>query len=134
MYQRPNPTIVRAAIIGRIQSYTGKRCYDKVPANTPVPFYALPTVLQKPDDSKTMARDTFEILIYAFAEGDSSIAIDTMTTGLYEAFSTELEIPDYEVTLQQFEGVNQIMDQEDGSTMAVVSLRITIFYGYKMKI
>lgn len=135
MIQRLNPTIIRAALINRIKEITGKSCYDKVPTDAVVPFYAIPTVLQKPDDSKTMAKDTFEILIHAFADGGSSINIDTLTTGLYEAFSDELILSGgYEVTLQQFEGVNQILEQEDGSDMAVVSLRLTVFYGYKMKV
>lgn len=134
MYQKLNPTIVRAAVIQRIQETTDKRCYDKVPTDIPVPFYALPVVLQKPEDSKTMSRDTFEIMIHAFADGKSSVNIDAMTTDLYEAFSTEVVLDGYEVTLQQFEGVNQILEQADGSDMAVVSLRITVFYGYKMKI
>ncbi|MFP7202213.1 DUF5072 family protein [Lysinibacillus halotolerans] len=134
MHKRLNPTLIRAAVIDRIESYTGKKCHDKVPKNAVVPFYALPTVLQRPDDSKTMARDTFEILIHAFADGTSSINIDSMTTDLYEAFSEYITLDDYEVTLQQFEGVNQILEQEDGSDMAVISLRITVFYGYRMKI
>lgn len=134
MIQRLNPTLIRAAVIKRIQDNTDKRCYDKVPTNTPVPFYALPTVLQKPDDSKTMAKDTFEIMIYAFADGSSSVNIDNMTTDLYEAFSSYLELDGYEVTIQQFQGVNQIMEQEDGSDMAVLTLRITVMYGYKIKI
>lgn len=134
MLQRINPTIVRVALINRIKEHTGKNCYDKVPTNAVVPFYAIPTVLQKADDNKTMARDTFEILIHAFADGKSSINIDTLTTGLYEAFSYKLELDGYEVTLQQFEGVNQILEQEDGSDMAVVSLRLIVLYGYKMKI
>jgi hypothetical protein len=134
MYARLNPTQVRAALIKRIQEYTGKPCYDKVPQNATVPFYAVPTVLQKANDSKTMARDTFEILIHAFADGSSSVNIDSMTTALYEAFSTYIELDGYEVTLQQFDGVNQILEQEDGSDMAVVSLRITVLYGFKMKI
>lgn len=134
MYARLNPTLIRAAVISRIEEYTGKNCHDKVPSDAEVPFYALPVVLQKSDDSKTMARDTFEVMIHAFADGKSSVNIDKMTTDLYEAFSTYIEIDDYEVTLQQFEGINQILEQEDGSDMAVISLKITVFYGFKMKI
>lgn len=134
MYQRMNPTLIRAAIIKRIQDTTGKRCFDKVPQNQPVPFYAVPVVLHKADDSKTMIRDNFDITLYAFADGSSSINIDSMTTDIYEAFSTYLELDGYEVTLQRFTGVDQILEQEDGSDMAVMTLRITVFYGYKMKI
>ena len=134
MYQRLNPTLIRTALIQRIQETTGKRCFDKVPQNQPVPFYALPVVLQKPDDSKTMARDNFDITIYAFADGSSSINIDSMTTDFYESLSEHLEVDGYEVTLQRFEGVDQILEQEDGSDMAVMTLRITVFYGYRMKI
>ena len=133
--QRLNPTIIRAAVINRLKTYTSKECYDKVPQNAPVPFYAVPTLLQRPDDSKTMARDTFEIIIQAFADGSSSIYVDEMTTAAYEAFSTDLELSGgYEVTLQRFGGVNQILDQPDGTTMAVLTLNITVFYGYKFKI
>lgn len=134
MLQRLNPSLIREAIIKRIEGYTNNRCYDKVPQNEKVPFYAIPTVLQKTADSKTMARDTFEILIHAFADGESSINIDNMTTALYEAFSEYIELEGYEVTLQEFDGVNQILEQPDGSDMAVVSLRITVLYGFKMKI
>lgn len=135
MLKRLNPTIIRKAVIQRIESYTGKRCYDKVPTNAQIPFYAIPTVLQRPNDSKTMARDTFEIMIHAFADGRSSINIDEMTTAVYEAFSEYIELEEgYEVTLQQFDGVNQIMVQDDGSDMAVMTLRITVFYGLKVKI
>lgn len=134
MYQRLNPTVIRAAVINRIEEYSGQNCYDKVPQNASIPFYAIPTVLQKANDSKTMARDTFEILIHAFADGSSSVNIDSMTTALYEALSDYIELDGYEVTLQQFDGVNQILEQEDGSDMAVVSLRITVLYGFKMKI
>ncbi|MED3623261.1 MULTISPECIES: DUF5072 family protein [Neobacillus] len=135
MLKRLNPTLIRAAVINRIQEYTGKRCYDKVPNNAPIPFYAIPTVLQRPDDSKTMARDSFEIMIHAFSDGSSSIHIDEMTTAVYEAFSEYIELDGgYEVTLQQFDGVNQILAQEDGTDMAVMTLRITVFYGLKVKI
>ena len=135
MLQRLNPTLIRAAVINRIKQYTGKDCYDKVPNDAPIPFYAIPTVLQRPEDSKTMARDTFEIMIHAFADGSSSIHIDEMTTGVYEAFSEYIELGGgYEVTLQQFEGVNQILEQDDGTDMAVLTLLITVFYGLKVKI
>lgn len=135
MLRRLNPTLVRAAVINRIKEYTGKDCYDKVPNDAPIPFYAIPTVLQRPEDSKTMARDTFEIMIHAFADGSSSIHIDQMTTDVYEAFNEYIELDGgYEVTLQQFEGVNQILAQEDGTDMAVLTLRITVFYGLKVKI
>lgn len=134
MYEKLNPTLVRIAIKERIESRTDYDCYDKIPNDVAVPFYATPTVLQKPDDSKTMSRDTFECIIHAFADGKSSINIDNMTTALYEAFSDYIELDGYDVTLQQFEGVNQILAQSDGSDMAVTSLRITVLYGYKMKI
>lgn len=134
MQSRLNPTLVRAAVINRIKEFTGKECHDKVPHDAEVPFYAIPAVLQKVDDSKTMARDTFEILIHAFADGSTSVNIDNMTTALYEAFSQYIDLGEYEVTLQQFEGVNQILEQDDGSDMAVVSLKITVLYGFKMKI
>lgn len=134
MYQRLNPTLIRAAVINKIKEYTGENCYDKVPQDAAVPFYAIPTVLQKANDSKTMTRDTFEILIHAFADGKTSVNIDSMTTALYEAFSEYIELDGFEVTLQQFDGVNQILEQPDGSDMAVVSLRITVLYGFKMKI
>lgn len=133
--KRLNPTMIRKAVINRLKDYTGKPCYDKVPNNVEIPFYAIPTVLQRPDDKKTMARDTFEVIIHAFADGNSSIHIDELTTGAYEALSTPVALEDgYEVTLQQFDGVNQILEQDDGSDMAVMTLRITVFYGFKVKI
>jgi uncharacterized protein YozE (UPF0346 family) len=132
---RLNPTSIRKAVIDRIKDSTDKACYDKVPQNAPVPFYALPTVIQKANDSKTMLRDDFEVIIHAFADGSSSIYIDEMTTDVFNALSAYLTLDnDYEITLQQFDGVNQVLEQEDGSTMAVMTLRITVLYGLKMKI
>jgi lipoprotein NlpI len=58
-----------------------------------------------------------------------------MTTDVFNALSAYLTLDnDYEITLQQFDGVNQVLEQEDGSTMAVMTLRITVLYGLKMKI
>lgn len=80
-------------------------------------------------------KDRYQVVMHVFAEGGSSVPIYNAIQKLEEALTVDIELPDdYEVTLQIPTGVNQIMDQADGSKHAVVGFDFVVFSGYKMKI
>ena len=135
MYQKLSFTDVLAAIIQKVEANTGWRCYDNVPTDAPMPFYHAEMIGSIPEKSKTMMKDRYQVVMHVFAEGGSSVPIYNAIQKLEEALTVDIELPDdYEVTLQIPTGVNQIMDQADGSKHAVVGFDFVVFSGYKMKI
>lgn len=135
MYQKMSFTSIIASIIKQVRVNTGLPCYDSVPINAPKPFYVAEMVGSLPEKSKTMMKDRYQVVMHVFAEGGSSVPIYSAIQKLEEALSVDIELPDdYEVTLQIPTGVNQIMDQADGSKHAVVGFDFVVFSGYKMKI
>ncbi|OLS39139.1 DUF5072 family protein [Bacillus sp. MRMR6] len=136
MIKKLSFTTVLAAVIKKVQDNTGLRCYDSVPSNAPMPFYYAEIVGQVPDPSKTMWKERYQIFIHVFADGQNgSVPIFDAIQKLEEALSEEIELPEeYEVIMQTPTGVQQIMDEADGTKHAIMGYDFTIFYGYKMKI
>jgi hypothetical protein len=129
-------TTVLAAVIKKVQDNTGLRCYDSVPSDAPRPFYYAEIVGQVPDPSKTMWKERYQIFIHVFADGkNGSVPVFGAIQKLEEAMSEAIELPEeYEVVMQTPTGVQQIMDEPDGSKHAIMGYDFNIFYGYKMKI
>lgn len=135
MYQKMSFTSIIASIIKQVRVNTGLPCYDSVPINAPKSFYVAEMVGSLPEKSKTMMKDRYQVVMHVFTEGGSSVPIYNAIQKLEEALTVDIELPDdYEVTLQIPTGVNQIMDQADGSKHAVVGFDFVVFSGYKMKI
>ncbi|WP_419955938.1 DUF5072 family protein [Neobacillus niacini] len=136
MIKKLSFTTVLSAVIKKVQDNTGLRCYDSVPLNAPMPFYHAEMVGQIPDPSKTLLKERYQIFIHVFADGtDGSMKIFDAIQKLEEAMSEVIELAEeYEVIMQTPTGVQQIMDEADGSKHAIIGYDFTIFYGYKMKI
>lgn len=140
MIQKLSFTTVLAAVIKKVEENTCLRCYDGVPNNAPTPFYFAEIAGQIPDPSKTMWKERYQIFIHAFAPGtkdgtSSSIYIFDAIQKLEESLTEAIEIPeDYELIMQTPTGVQQILDEQDGTKHAIMGYDFTIFYGYKMKI
>lgn len=128
---------VLAAVIQKVEQNTGKRCYDAVPKDAPMPYYYAEIVGQIPDPSKTMWKERYQVFIHAFAEspGGSSVQVFEAIQGLEEALTQEIELPEgYDLVMQVPTGVQQILDEADGTKHAIMGYDFTVFYGFKMKI
>lgn len=136
MIQKLSFTTVLAAVIKKVEENTGLRCYDSVPVDAPMPFYYAEIVGQVPDPSKTMLKERYQIFIHTFADGSNgSVALFDAIQKLEEAMTEAIELPpEYELIMQVPSGVQQIIDEKDGSKHAIMGYDFTIFYGYKMKI
>lgn len=126
---------VLANCIRLVENKTGKRCYDHIPLNAPLPHYSAEIVGQEPVPSKTMWKESFDVYIHSFAQGPSSMGIFDAIQEVEEAFTIKLPLPDgYQVLMQQPMGLQApIMNNEDGAKHAVTGYKITILYGYKTK-
>lgn len=136
MIQKLSFTTVLAAVIKKVEENTGLRCYDSVPVDAPMPFYYAEIVGQVPDPSKTMLKEKYQIFIHTFADGSNgSVALFDAIKTLEEGMTEAIELPpEYELIMQVPSGVQQIIDEIDGSKHAIMGYDFTIFYGYKMKI
>lgn len=125
-----------AAIINQVEANTGKKCYDIVPNNAPLPHYAAEIVRSDPDPSKTMLKEKYQVILHAWADGESSsIPVLDMVRDLEAALTEEINLPgNYEVTMQVPKGLQGLSTDPDGSKHGIVSYEFTIFYGYKMKV
>lgn len=137
MLQKLSFTSVLAAVIQKVQSNTGLRCYDGVPLNAAKPFYHAEFLGSIPEPGKTMQKDRYQVVIHVYADASegSSVQIYDAIHKLEEALSEEIVLPgDYEVTLQTPNGVSQILNEVDKSKHAVIGYDFVVFSGYKMKI
>lgn len=135
MYEKLSFTSVMGSVIRAVEAGTGLRCYDSVPANQPYPYYHAEIVGQIPDPSKTMLKERYQLFIHTFSEGNGSVKVFELIDQLREALSEDIILPgDYEITLQTPTGVQQILNEADGSKHAILGWEFIIFYGYKMKI
>lgn len=135
MLQKLSFIAVLAAVINKIETNTGLKCYDAVPANEEMPFYHAEMLGSIPEKSKTMQKDRYQVVIHVHAEGGGSVKVFEAIQKLEEALTEDIVLPDdYEVTLQVPTGVSQILDEADGTKHAVIGYDFVVFSGYKMKI
>lgn len=135
MIQKLSFTTVLAAVINLVEKNTGLRCYDAVPKDIPYPYYHAEMVGQVPEPSKTMWKERYQIFIHVFADGtNGSVAVFNAIQKLEEAMTEAIELPGgYELITQTPQGVQQILNEVDGSKHAILGYDFTIFYGYKIK-
>lgn len=136
MMQKLSFVTLLAAVINKVEENTGLRCYDAIPADAPMPFYYAEIVGQVPDPSKTMWKERYQVFIHTFADGSNgSVEVFNAVQNLEEALTQEIDLPDdYDLVMQTPTGVQQILDEKDGSKHAIMGYDFTVFYGYKMKI
>lgn len=134
MYQKLSFTQVLAAIINKVETNTGLKCYDSIPSNARLPYYHAEMLGSIPEKSKTMEKDRYQAVIHVFAEGGGSTKVFNAIQKLEEALTEYIEMPeDYEVTLQVPNGVSQILNEADGTKHAVIGYDFVVFSGYKIK-
>lgn len=124
-----------SAIQSKIESNTGKRCYDAVPHNAESPFYYAEVVSKRPAHTKTMWRDIFTVYIHAIAKpGKSSQEIYELIQNLEEALTEDIELPDgFELLMQTNNGIQIIKTDETNEKHAVLAYEFTVCYGFKTK-
>ena len=121
-------------VIALIEEKTGKRCYDAIPLNAPLPHYHAEIVGQEPVPHKTMWLESFTVYVHSFAKGPGSTGVYNAIQALEEAFTMRLELPEgYQVLMQQPMGLQMMMTDDDGTRHAVTGYKITVLYGYKSK-
>ena len=131
------------AVIDRVELGTGKRCYDAVPDHTKAPFYYAEIVGLRPDDTKTMFIDVFEVFIHAIAEPSrSSVGVYDLIQGLQEAMTVDIELPVGYLLVSQASlgsqristsGVEKISLGETGEKQAIFGYEFKVCYGYRVK-
>lgn len=125
------------AVQQRIESGTGKRCYDAVPRNAPSPFYYVQITGKKPKDTKTMFVEAFTVAVHAVAppeEGGGHIGIYGLIADLEEALTEDLDLPcPFRLVWQVNTGVQTIKLDETAEQHAVLGYEFNICYGFKVK-
>lgn len=128
---------LHAAIKNKIEDCTNIPCLDKVPDNTPAPFYFIQIVGKRQADTKTMFCDVFTVWIHAIAEKDnSSIGIYNLIQKLEESLTEQIHLPEYAELLSQTEqGLQNLsVDATTGEDHAVMAYEFKVCYGFKAKI
>ena len=135
MYQKINLNDFLAVIIKRIEAQTGSRCYDAVPENAPSPFYFVEVTGVRPSDTNTSFRDVISVNIHAIAApGFSSVEVNNLINAIWEAMSTDIELPEpFYLNLQISNGVTNIQVDETKEKHAIIPYDFTVSYGFKCK-
>ena len=123
------------AVIQRVQTFTGKRCYDAVPKDAPSPFYFAEIIKVKPDNNKSEYVDVFTVYIHCIASPNpSSIGVHTLIKGLEEALSTNIVLSEpFGVLLQTSLGLIRLKSDETGEKHAILGYDFSIIYGFIKK-
>ncbi|NBI08244.1 DUF5072 family protein [Senegalia massiliensis] len=125
------------AVMDRVETGTGLRCYDAIPKNAPSPFYYAEIVGLRKADTKTMFVDVFTVFIHVIAEpqeNNSSVAVYKMIQELEEAMTEDIDIDcKYTVISQDSLGLQRIQTDETNEKHAILSYDFKICYGFKIK-
>lgn len=127
---------LHAAIIKKVEERTGLRCLDKIPKDYLAPFYYAEIVGIKPDNTKTMWCDTYEVYFHTIAEpGTGNVRIYELIQHLEESLTEKMVLPeDFSVPLQTENGLINLQTDETNEKHAVLSYSFKVCYGFKTKI
>ena len=136
MLQKLGPLEIHKAVKNLVEKNTGLRCYDEVPTNEPSPLYYVELVRTRPDNTKTMWVEVYEVWLHAIAEPTKkSGPIYKMIEALDEAMTEGITLPEgHELIYQRGNGVQVIKMDESGEKHAVLSYEFKICYGFRAKI
>lgn len=134
-YRKLDPVTLISAIQKKVEEKTELKCYDAVPLNAKSPFYFSEVVRILPSNTKTMFRDDYTVWIHCIAEkNDSSVGIYKLISGLQEALTEDITLPDpFELILQTDGGVQTIKMDETGEKHAVLVFNFMVCYGFRCK-
>ena len=123
------------AVIIRVESGTGKRCYDAVPDNTKSPFYFAEIVGRDPKDTKMMFMDVFTVFVHVVAEPSrSSVGVYDLIQSLEEALTVDIVLPaGYRLWKQVDTGLQKTIDSETDEKHAIEGYEFHVCYGYRVK-
>lgn len=136
MLQKLGPLEIHKAVKTLVEKNTGLRCYDEVPLDKPSPLYYVELVRTRPDNTKTMWVETYEVWIHAIAEPtQKSGPIYSLIEKLEEAMTEGIKLPEgHDLISQRSNGVQVIKLDESGEKHAVLSFEFKICYGFRAKI
>ena len=136
MIRKLSFTTLVGAVIELVEKNTGLRNYDIIPRDAELPHYHTAMTGQSPNDTKTMFKEKYEIVIHAWAMcQESSEPIYEAIENLQTALTEYIKLPaEYDLINQIPKGVQQIIQDEDGSMHAILGYEFEIAYGFKMKI
>ena len=110
--------------------------YDVPPKNQPAPLYYVKVVGKRPNDTKTMFREVFNVWIYCVSskEQDDRTEVYEMIETVEEAFTKPISLPEgFTLITQSEEGLRNIQKDESGEWDAVLEFSFMIAYGFKCK-
>ena len=137
MIRRLSITELISAVISRVETSTGRRCYDAVPENAESPFHIVELVSMQPNNTKTLYIDRFTLWIHSISSPQknlSSVEIYGLIQDVEEAMTESLELPAaFESFSQEYSGIQTIMTEETKEKHAIQVYDIDVLYGMKIK-
>ena len=128
-------TDLLAAVIARVETGTGLRCYDAVPDGAAAPFYSVQLTAKRPGSTKTMLCDAFAVWLHCIAPGDGCTAVNNLVRRCEEAMSEDVTLAAPAVLLSQREvGLERLAPDADGLFHAVLAFELRVCRGFQTKI
>lgn len=123
-------------LIRHIEEKTGLPCYDS-PLNKPSPLYSVQITKTKPQDTKTMYVDRYDVLIHCISEPtetQSTAPVLELVQKLEEAMTDDVAIPQqFQLLRQVYGGLQTVKVDESNEGHAVLSFSFSICYGFRCK-
>lgn len=137
MIRRLSITELIAAVISRIETATGRRCYDAVPENAESPFHIVELVGMQPNNTKTLYIDRFTLWIHSISSPQknlSSVEVYGLIRDIEEAMTESLDLPEaFESFSQEYGGIQTIQTEETKEKHAIQIYDINVIYGMRVK-
>lgn len=137
LLRRFSVTELLAVLMDHISTRTGHPVYDH-PGDQKSPFYAFESITSKPNNTKTMFMDRYEVPIHVISEpikGEFSIqpTLDLIQE-LEEAMSEEITLPcQFLLVNQEYGGIEVLKQDPSNEGHGIVNFAFDICYGYNIK-
>lgn len=120
----------------RIETSTHLKCIDDIPTDLPAPFTYLELVNTQPRNTKTMFVQEYIVHIHILSEAGSSVPHYENIQAVDEALTEYIKLPEgYELWGQAESGlVSNYTDDETKERHAVLAFKISVSYGFRVKI
>lgn len=136
MYTQLSFNELLAAIKKQIEKGTELKCYDAVPQDAESPFYFIQIIQSRPDDTKTMYRTNYQVLVHSIADpSKSSVPVNKLIQKLEESLTEDIKLPEeFRLIMQTNQGVQAVKEDETGEKHAISLYQLSVCYGFKYKI